>query len=83
MVVSTTFNVGDLSPFVKDEIDFWDLRANPFKGGEDDADQKPEQVPQPEPGKAILLDHHQGQFCEALQLDLEAKLGRSLLCWTH
>ena len=38
LVVSTTFNVGDLSPYVEDQIDFGDLRANPLKGGEDDAD---------------------------------------------
>jgi len=37
MAISSTFNVGDLSPFVEDDIDFRDLRANPFKGGEDDA----------------------------------------------
>ena len=38
MVVSATFNVGDLSPYVEDEIHFRDLRANPLKGGDDDAD---------------------------------------------
>jgi len=35
MAVSATFNVGDLSPYIEDEIDFVDLRANPLKGGED------------------------------------------------
>ena len=39
MAVSVTVNVGDLSPYMEDEIDFGDLRANPLKGGEDDADQ--------------------------------------------
>lgn len=39
MVISTTFNVGDLSPYVEDEIDYGDLRSNPLNGGEDDADQ--------------------------------------------
>jgi len=39
MAVLATFNMGDLSPFVEDEINFGDLRANPLKGGEDDANQ--------------------------------------------
>ena len=33
MAISATFNVGDLSLYVEDEIDFRNLRANPFKGG--------------------------------------------------
>ena len=37
IVVSATYNVGDLSPYVEDEIDYGDLMANSFKGGEDDA----------------------------------------------
>jgi len=37
MALSATFNVGDLSPYVEDEIDCGDLMENPFKGGEDDA----------------------------------------------
>jgi len=40
VTVSATFNVGDLSPYVEDEIDFGGLRANPLKGGEDDVDQR-------------------------------------------
>ena len=39
MTVSDTFNIGDLNPYVEDEIDYGDLSANPFKWGEDDADQ--------------------------------------------
>jgi len=39
MAVSATFNVGDLSPYIKDEIDFGDLRENPLKGREDNTDQ--------------------------------------------
>jgi len=35
MAISATFNVGDLSPYIEDEIDFGDLRANPHKGGEE------------------------------------------------
>ena len=31
MVVSATFNVGDLGPYVKDEIDFGDLRYCSFR----------------------------------------------------
>jgi len=31
--VSATFNVDDLNPYVKDDIDFGDLRETPFKGG--------------------------------------------------
>jgi len=80
MAVSATFNVGDLSPYVEDEIDFGDLTANPLKGREDDADQRLEQDPHPGPEKASLLSHHQGQFCEAIQFSLEAILGKSLLC---
>jgi len=38
MAISATFNIGDLSPYVEDDIDFGDLRVNPLKGGEDDAD---------------------------------------------
>ena len=82
MAVSTTFNVGDLSPYIEDEIDFGDLRANPLKGGEDNADQEPIQDPHLEPGKSLLFSHQKGLLCEAMQLSLEATLGRSLLCWT-
>ena len=39
MAVSATFNVGDLSPYVEDEIEFGELRENLLIGGEDDADQ--------------------------------------------
>jgi len=40
MAVSTTFNVDDLSPFVEDNFeDPSDLRANPLKEGEVDAEQ--------------------------------------------
>jgi len=80
MAVSATLNVGDLSPYIEDKIDFGDLRANPLKGGEDDADQEPVQDPHPEPEKGLLFSHLQGLFCEAMQLSLEA-LGRSLLSW--
>jgi len=82
MAVSATFNVGDLSLYVDDEVDYRDLRANPFKGRKEDVDQGPYQDPQPGPEKTMLLDHHQGQSYETLQLNLEATLGRSLLCWT-
>ena len=47
MAVSATFNVGDLSPYAEDEMDFGDLRANPLKGWEDDADQRLEQDTHP------------------------------------
>ena len=33
MTVSATFNVRGLSPYLEDDIDFGDFRANPFKGG--------------------------------------------------
>ena len=33
MAILATFNVGDVSPYVEDEIDYEDLRSNPFKGG--------------------------------------------------
>ena len=80
MVVSATFNIGDLSPYIEDGIDFGDLRANFLKGGEGDADQDPVQDPHPEPEKGLLFSHLQGLFCEAMQLSLEA-LGRYLLSW--
>ena len=35
MAVSSTFNIGELSPYMEDEIDYEHLRANPFKGRED------------------------------------------------
>jgi len=41
--------VGDLSPYIEDEIDFKDLRANLVKGGEDDVEQEPSQDPHLEP----------------------------------
>ena len=38
MAISTTFNIGDLSPYVKDTLeDPSNLRPNPSEGGEDDA----------------------------------------------
>lgn len=82
MTVSATFNVGDLSPYIEDEIDFGDLRANPLKEGEDDAGQEPVQAPQPETVQNMHDSQQQSLFCEAVQFSLEATLGRSLLCWT-
>ena len=82
MAVLATFDAGDLSPYIKDEIDFRDLRANLLKGGEDNEDQESVQDPHPEPDKGLLFSHQQGLFCEAKQLSLEATWGRSLLCWT-
>jgi len=39
MAVSTTFNIGDLSPYAEDYFeDPSDLRSNPSKEGEVDAD---------------------------------------------
>ena len=38
--ISVSFNVGDLTLYIKDEDeDIGDLRANPFQGGEVDAEQ--------------------------------------------
>ena len=37
MSISATFNIGDLSPYVEDDINLGDLRENPPKGGKDDA----------------------------------------------
>ena len=59
MAILATFNVGDLSPYVEDEIYFGDLRENPLKGGEDDADQALEQDPHHEPEKTLLITHQQ------------------------
>ena len=55
ITVSTTFNVGDLSPYMEDDIDYGDLRANPFKAEEDDADQASAQDPQPGHRRLCLL----------------------------
>jgi len=82
MVVLATFDGGDLSPYIKDEINFRDLRANPLKGGEDNADQESVQDPHVQPEKGLLFSHQQGLCYEAKQLSLEATLGRSFLCWT-
>jgi len=38
MVVSVNFNMGDINPYEEDDIKYRDLRANPFKGEEDDTD---------------------------------------------
>jgi len=38
MAVLGTFDAGDLSPYIKDEIDFSNLIANPLNGGEDNVD---------------------------------------------
>jgi len=81
MAVSTTFNVGDLSPYVKDDIDFGDLRENPFEGGEDDAGQAPVPGLQTEPERNVFLGQLQDQLCKGKQCSFEACLGRSLLCW--
>jgi len=40
ITMSATIKLGDLSPYVEDEIDFGGWRENPLKGGEDDADQR-------------------------------------------
>jgi len=64
MAVSATFNVGDLSPYMEDDIDYKNFRENPFKGGEDDADQASVQDPQPEYGKTLLTNHLNCEFYE-------------------
>jgi len=79
MVVSATFNVGELSSYVEDETDYGDLRANPFKGGEDDTFQGLFQAPQREDGKTLLSYHLKDQFCKGKQFNFEACLGRSFL----
>jgi len=64
MAVSATFNVRDLSPYVEDEINYGDLRASHFKGGENDAGQGLVQATQSEERKSLLTDHPKDQFCE-------------------
>ena len=39
MVASATFTAADLSPTMVDEIKYIDLRASPFKWGDDDINQ--------------------------------------------
>ena len=34
--ISVNFNMGDLSPYVDDEVNYGNLRVDPFKRGEDD-----------------------------------------------
>lgn len=80
MVISATFNVGDVSPYVEDEIDYGDFRANPFKGGGDDADHGIVQELQLGYEKTMLTIHHKDRFYERKQCNMEAYLGRSLLC---
>ena len=57
MAVSATFNVGNLIPYVEDEIKNGDLRANPFKGGEDDVDHGTVQDLQLGHKKTLLANH--------------------------
>jgi len=52
MVVSATFNIGDLSPYVEDTMeDPSDLRSNPFEEGEDDARPYPQGHPEDSQGE--------------------------------
>jgi len=44
MGVSSTFNVGDFTPYLKDEEDDDDLRANHIQEGEDEANVMPTHV---------------------------------------
>jgi len=44
---------------VEDDVDCGDFRENPFKGGEDDADQGPDQDLSPGHEKTMLIDYHQ------------------------
>ena len=64
VTVSVTFNVVDLSPYVEDDINFGDLRANPLKGGEDDRWQDVEQASQLENDDVLLTVYLGDQFCE-------------------
>ena len=82
MAISVSFNVGNLSPYAEDEIDFRDLRANPLKGREDDTDQGSVQDSHPEPKRGLMMNHQPGLFCEAIERSLEATLKRSLLSRT-
>jgi len=66
MAVSATFNVGDLSPYIEDEIDFGNLRVNPLKGGEGDTDQEPVHDPHPESEEGLMLNHQPGLSCEVM-----------------
>ena len=81
MTGSATFNIGVLSPYLEDEIGYGHLRVNPFKGGEDDANQSPDQDPQPRNGKSMLTDHLIDQFREERQCSFDVCLRRSLLCF--
>jgi len=74
MAISATFNVGDLSSYIQDEIHCGDLRANPLKEGENDVDRERVQDPHPEPEKGLMFSHQQGQFCEVMQLSFGATL---------
>jgi len=73
--MAATFNVSDLSPYVKGKIGYGDLRANPFNGGEDGVDQSLVQDHQPESGSSMLTSYHNEQFCEGTQCSFAACLG--------
>ena len=79
MGVSATFNVGDLSPYIEDDLNLEDLRANPLEEGEDDAHQPPSSSPQEH---VLVQQSHSVPYCQGIQFDLQAPLGRSLLSWT-
>jgi len=98
MAVSATFNIGDLSPYVKDNFeDPSDLRSNPSEEGEVDARALAKEA-QGNLGDQQAKDNHdQGaiqalfsftssRVCTVLGAPLEGSnqgmIGRVLLCWT-
>ena len=98
MAVSATFNIGDLSPYVEDNIeDPSDLRSNPSEEGEVDAGALANEV-QGNPGdQQSKDDQDQGAIralfsftsscvCTVLETPFggsnQGMIGRVLLCWT-
>ena len=55
MGISSTFNVGDLTPYLEDEEQGDHLRANHIQEGEDEADAMSIQVQE---GSQLLLNAH-------------------------
>ena len=76
--VSATFNVGDLSPFLDDDV-FADLRANPNQPGEDDANSS-QAIHENPSEQAIPLNQAKSDSAHAIQpcLKLVSRVLKSL-----
>ena len=84
MGISSTFNVGDLTPYLEDGEEGDDLRANQIQEGEDETDVMPTQVQ--EDSQLLLHAHklHQRGLgpCAVLELQFQTH-PEPLGCVTH